>query len=271
VAVLVIDRRLRAAKQRERGHAAQAGAVLFASTSLPVVNAVDAGPLRRQIAPLVAHMATLDEAMQASLDKDRRDYARASQLMRWIVVARGILDRWILRDRVRHHRHERDRLTQELGLLAVDGAHPDLAAALPDSLRESFARGRTAADAAQRERAALLAPYQGSLLPAWMAEAVKDTRPLMHHILEQFTRRLFLRVPAIGALLAGWWLVHTYTDSTFESIQHNLGLGGRAHMSPGLLKFLRFFVPLLAAAVCAYAVNIIAVMVQRKYALPAEK
>jgi len=263
-----IDRRVRADRKREHKLVADAGAAVVASTPLIDLKYADAHSLRTQAADVTLRINALDLALRESLDKDRQDYAKASQLMRWIVVGRGVMDRWILQDRIRFHRREHARLLHEIGTLAFDNSHDALLEYIPGVLCDGVAQARTAIASAQAEREKLLAPWNGNALPPWLCTAVRECRAFLYHLWDQFSRRLFLRVPAIGALLASWWIAHTYTSDLIERIQYSMGLGGRAPMHPQTLKQLSFFVPIAAAGVVAYVTNAIARRVQRKYAIP---
>jgi len=265
-----LDRTLRAARKREKTLLAEAGVLLFAAQPDAVRNQAGAAPLLATITAVAAEISSLDAALKKSLDQDRADYAKASQLMRWVVVGRGFLDRWILGDRLRNHRRERARLDVELGALAFDGAHDPLLAHLSPAVKDGVSLARANIATAEAERVAILAPWGGKALPPWLDTAVGEIREFLVHFWDQLSRRLFLRVPAIGALVAGWWIANHYTDNTLERIQRSMGFGGRAHLSPHTLSLLKFWVPIATAAFCTYAVATIAKRVQRKYALPKE-
>jgi hypothetical protein len=55
-------------------------------------------------------------------------------------------------------------------------------------------------------------------------------------------------------MAVGWWIANTYTDSHLRSALRSLGLGhGGTHVVSGsTLKAMSFWLPLFAAAVCAY-------------------
>jgi hypothetical protein len=265
VAAARFDHRIRAAGKRERRFLLEAGVALAGSASHVVTGDAEVQGLKRKIDDMEITGAELRAEMDASLQKDRKDWARATQLMRWVVVGRGWLDRWIVRDRMKYHRREADARKRELGALAFDGHHPALLAVLPDTVRDGVTGARAEVAAAQAARAQRLAPWNGRPLPAWLAVAARETREFLKHFWEQLSRRLFLRVPAVAALVVGWWLANHYTDSTLERIQRSMGFGGRAHLSPETLAALKFWLPLLAAAFCTYVVSAIALRIQKKY------
>ena len=268
VAAAQFDRRIRVAEKRETRLLSGAGAALAAALSSVASADAAAVALRAKIDEMEVTATELGAAMEASLGKDREDWARATQLMRWVVVHRGLLDRWILRDRMKYQRRETDRLRRELGAMALDGNHPALEAAIPQPIRDDIVAARTEIAAAQAARAQCLAPWNGQPLPRWMSVASHEAGEFLKHFWDQLSRRLFLRVPAVGALVAGWWIANHYTDSTLERIQRSMGFGGRAHLSPETLALVKFWVPILAATACTYVVSAIAIRVQRKYAAP---
>jgi hypothetical protein len=264
------NHRIRKAQARERKALVEAGAALAASPSPAVASDPAAQALRVKIDEMEVTATELRTAMETSLGKDREDWGRATQLMRWVVVHRGLLDRWILRDRMKYQRREADKLRRELGALAFDGAHDVLRALVPDAMRGGIEKARADIASAQAARAQRLAPWHGEPLPGWMYVAVRETREFLKHFWDQLSRRLFLRVPAIGALVAGWWIANHYSDSTLERIQRSMGFGGREHLSAETLAALKFWMPILCAAVCTYIVSAIAIRIQRKYAAPKE-
>jgi hypothetical protein len=263
-----LDGKIRAARKREKKFMTDAGTDIVASMPLVDLPQADAQALRDRIGDIVLEMNALDLALRGSLEKDRQDYAKASQLMRWIVVGRGLLDRWILKDRVRFHLRERARLSHELGALAFDGTHDPLLNDVPAPIREGVVKARADIAAARSERAKLLAPWNGEPLPPWLATAVRETRAFFRHIWEHLSKRLFLRAPAIAALIVAWWIANHYTASFTERLRHSMGFGGRAPMDPGTLAQIKFIAPILAAALCSYLMSLVAVHVQRKYATP---
>ena len=62
------------------------------------------------------------------------------------------------------------------------------------------------------------------------------------------------RAPALAGLAVGWWIANTYTDSRWKSLARSLGIGsGGTHLVSGeTYRAMSFWLPLLAAAVCAY-------------------
>lgn len=270
IAIRRLDRSIRKARHVESVLVSDAGAAIAESTAPAVAADAAAQELRARIASIVRHMAALDGALDDSFKKDQQDYAQATQLMRWVVVARGILDRFILKDHVRYDRHERERLTRELGLLAGDPAHAALLEAVPVSLRDALAMVRAEAESLQQERERRLAPWHGEALPGWLTTIQCEGQTFLRFVWKQLLGKIFLSAPALGAMVGAWWIAHAYTDDRFERALHRMGLSGRDYMSPETLRLLKFCVPILAGAFCAYLVATISVRVQRKYALKDE-
>jgi hypothetical protein len=55
-------------------------------------------------------------------------------------------------------------------------------------------------------------------------------------------------------MAVGWWIANTYTDSRMRSILRTVGIGsGGTHVVSGsTYRAMSFWLPLLAAALCAY-------------------
>jgi hypothetical protein len=210
--------------------------------------------------------ATVGAALEQSLATDRRDFAGASDLARWAVVGRGVLERVVLRERARRAQRERAELERELGRTAFDGAHPELRRHLPDADASELAAARSEVDAAAVLEKHLCEPYGGEPLPAWLRSVLNETRSFFRHVWKQLSSRLFLRAPAIAGLFAGWWIARTFTDSALESLLHDVGLGGRRGISATTMSWLSFWLPLVAAALCSYLGAFVATRVQRRYA-----
>jgi hypothetical protein len=53
----------------------------------------------------------------------------------------------------------------------------------------------------------------------------------------------------------GWWVANTYTDSHLRSTLRSIGIGtgGTRVVSSSTYEAMTFWLPLLAAALCAYA------------------
>jgi hypothetical protein len=261
-----LDRRICRAQADEKKILAESGEKLSAAGDSPAANHPDTRELCERVRAAAAQLATLDDALKQSLENDRCDFAMASQLMRWIVITRGISDRWILRDRMRHHRREHAELSYNLGRVAFDGSHETLCGALPGEIRKGVETARAEAEAARAERENLLAPWHGEPLPPFLATAAGELCTFLRHLWKQLSSKLFMRAPALAALVAGWWIAHHYTTSTIETIRHSLGLGGRKPIDAETLRRMSFWIPIVAAAFCSWICAFIASRIQRIYA-----
>ncbi|HWE25969.1 MAG TPA: hypothetical protein VG496_18680 [Myxococcales bacterium] len=210
----------------------------------------------------------LDTAMRASLEEDRADFAMASAWGRPFVVIRGMAARAVLRDRIRLARSARDESRERLGRAALDGS-----VNLP---REPFVvdAGNRARDARARlsslvgERAALLAPFGGSLLPDWTNAVARELSAFGSAFARVVGNQLIPRLPALAGLVAGWWVTSTFTDSSLVATLHSWGIGDgpRRAVSTETLESMRFWAPIVAAAICSYLGNRIAAKVRARYA-----
>jgi len=248
-----------------------AGAMLAESTLPAVVDDTVARDLRERLASVIRDLNTLEAGLRDSFNKDQQDYALASQYMRWIVVARGIFDRLILRDRVRYYRQERQHLMHELGLLVNEPAHDQLSQAVSAPVREDIAKINSDLELLLKDRKQRLVAWNGQVLPYWLSTMLVEGYHYLFHVWKQLLGNLFISIPALGTMIATWWITHSYSDSTLERIQHELGLGGRSYLSPKTLQILNFCLPILVGAFCAYLVATITARIQRKYSPEGEK
>jgi hypothetical protein len=124
----------------------------------------------------------------------------------------------------------------------------------PGSLAHKVAavRGQLAAVTAERER--WVAPYGGRALPDWTAQAGAEATVFGRAVLTQLRSHLLPKAPAIAGLTVGWWIANTYTDSHLRSAIRSLGIGsgGTRVVSSSTYEAMTFWLPLLAAALCAY-------------------
>ena len=73
-------------------------------------------------------------------------------------------------------------------------------------------------------------------------------------------RQAFNQIPgmsAVAALIVGWWVASTFTTSPFRAFMARYGLmkGGRHVVSGNSYRFLSIVLPILVAAVTAFAVS----------------
>jgi hypothetical protein len=165
-----------------------------------------------------------------------------------VVIARGICARAVLHHRAARARRALGPRHEALGALAVTGAvgatgeGGDVHAA-----RESLVRLRL-----ERERR--LASFGETAHPAWARHAAVESAGLARALLAQLRAALVPKAPALAGMAVGWWIANTYTDSHVRSALRSVGIGsGGTHVVSGsTFKMMSFWLPLVAAAVCAY-------------------
>jgi len=188
---------------------------------------------------------------RASLDADRADLRAVAAWVKPAVILRGLCTRLVLRHRRSLERRALRPRFEALGELTTGSAERG---AEPGSLaREVTAvRGRLAAVTAERER--WVAPYGGSALPDWTTRAAAEAVVFGRAVLTQLRSHLLPKAPAIAGLTVGWWIANTYTDSHLRSAIRSLGIGsgGTRVVSSSTYEAMTFWLPLLAAALCAY-------------------
>jgi hypothetical protein len=113
-------------------------------------------------------------------------------------------------------------------------------------------RDELAATIAERER--WVAPFGGRALPAWTARAGTEAAGFGRAVLRQLRSHLVPKAPALAGLAVGWWIANTYTDSHLRSVLRSVGIGsgGTRVVSSSTYEAMSFWLPLLAAALCAY-------------------
>jgi hypothetical protein len=163
------------------------------------------------------HLRALADECRRSYEADRADGALVNGWMLPLVTVRGVAIRAVLRHRIaRGHRELRVRY-ETLARSAATGT-ADPVSPPPRVLVEEAGRfGRA---------------FWNQLRPAVLPKA-----------------------PALAGLAVGWWIANTYTDSRWKSLARSVGLGsgGTTVVSGDTYRAMRFWLPLLAAAVCAYA------------------
>ncbi|HWN83378.1 MAG TPA: hypothetical protein VNM87_14875 [Candidatus Udaeobacter sp.] len=196
--------------------------------------------LLAQIRPIQAELAELATQIERARVADRKDYGAVSPGMRPLVVTRGLCERMVLRDRMRQGRRALRPLFEQLG--ATAGVEPATAAAMTPAI-STPATARLATGAAKEGLAfgvAFVKQLQSTLIP---------------------------RAPALAGLAVGWWIARTYTDSRWRSVLHRIGFGdgGTKVVSSDTLQAMHFWLPILAAAICAYLGDRIARRFRRRY------
>jgi hypothetical protein len=207
---------------------------------------------REEVARLVTELVeerrrirSFERELAASLDADRSDLGQVSPWIKPVVIARGICARAVLRhrradaERALHPRYE------ALGALAASTARGTSA---------ELAGSRAALERLRAERERRLAAFGETAHPAWGAAAVAESAGLGRAILVQLRSTVLPKGPALAGMVVGWWVASTYTDSQLRSALRSIGIGhGGTHVVSGsTLKAMNFWLPLLAAAGCAY-------------------
>jgi hypothetical protein len=206
------------------------------------------GEAARLTADLAADGRRLDEfaaEAAASLEADRTDLGAVAPWMRPVVIARGVCARAVLRHRRALHRRALGPRFEALGALVV-----------ADQAREAsdIHAARASLGRLRLERERRLASFGETAHPAWARHAAVESAGLVRAILGQLRAALLPKAPALAGLAVGWWVANTYTDSHFRSALRSVGIGsGGTHVVSGSsFKAMSFWLPLLAAAVCAY-------------------
>jgi hypothetical protein len=222
------------------------------------------------VAELEEHARALTERLVASLEADRRDYrATGSEIGRALIVARGVLDRLVLRDETARARRDLPSRQAQLGTRILED--PEALARLPEEDRQRALAARAALENARAARTALLAPFGGDPLPAWMRGVLNELRDFGGYLKEELTRKIYLRLPALAAMAAAWWTTAHFTTSRFESSLNRFTGEGRTGVSEAALEQLQFWFPLVVAALVAYVLSTLTKRLGRRYLGEAEK
>lgn len=228
------------------------------SQSKPVTDAL------ARVVALEEQERELAQRLAASLEADRRDYrATEASLGRWLIVVRGILDRLVVRDEVWRARRELPGRLRELGARVL--ADAEAAETLPADERTHAVVAQKALRDATSEREALLTPFGGQALPTPLRILAGEFAAFFEFVREELTRKVFLRLPALAAMGAAWWVTQRFTSGRFEGrLNHYFGVG-RTGLSPEAIGWLSFWLPVLAAALVAYLVSRLSKRVRRRY------
>ena len=204
-----------------------------------------------EIAEGERRIAALETEAQASLDADRADLGAVAAWVKPAVVLRGLCTRLVLWHRRSLERRALRPRLEALGELATGSAEGGVQ---PGSGARDVAevRGQLAAVTAERDR--WVAPYGGSALPDWTTRAGTEAVGFGRAFLVQLRSHLLPKAPALAGLAVGWWIANTYTDSHLRSALRSLGIGsgGTRVVSSSTYETMTFWLPLLAAALCAY-------------------
>ncbi len=230
----------------------------------------DVRKMLAEAAGLATELTAVRSAQAESLEQDRADYPSASSWAKPVVVARGLLARLVLRDRARRIGNALRPLHRALGAASLDGRleAPDGAARPePAGLAREIAEQRRDIEAAEAERLRLLAPWGGKALPDWAHRVLNEGLAIGTAVGKEARVRLLPRLPGLVGLLAGWWVAHAFTASYWDRLTDGFGLrrGGPKVVSAETYRSLQFWVPLLAAAICAYLGSRLSASLERRY------
>jgi hypothetical protein len=199
-----------------------------------------------RIADARRELGALAEDRAASLEADRADLRRVATWMRPIVIARGLCARAVLYHRGAAVHRKLAPLHEAAGAVAAERG-------LRVKRRE-VVEARAGLDRLAAEREQQVGSFGGSAHPAWVRQVGSESAGLMHAVVTQLRSTLVPKAPALVGMAVGWWIANTYTDSHFRSALRSVGIGhGGTHVVSGsIYKAMNFWLPLLAAAVCAY-------------------
>jgi hypothetical protein len=216
----------RGALSEERASFRRAGERLAASAEASGPEALR--PWQDEIRRATERLAEIAGERRAVAEAEARDLAQVSWWIRPVVLLRGWASRVVLQD---HGRRV---------LRARDLAHEAL--------------GRAAAFRGKASPPRVVPAANEAALPLWAGRAGFEARGLAGALWNQLRSHLFPKAPALAGMAVGWWIANTYTDSRVRSVLRSVGIGsGGTHVVSGsTYRAMSFWLPLLAAAVCAY-------------------
>jgi hypothetical protein len=222
-----------------------------------------------EVAEFSLDVAAIESAMADSLDDDRNDFGAVAAWIRPLVILRGLAVRAVLRHRLLRARKERAAACGRLGAVALSAGPLDGNGTVAEAAAAARA-GRSRIDAAQAAERKLLAPFGGALFPGAVRRAGRESFAFSKTVAKELRGQFLPRLPALAGLLAGWWIATTFTDSQFSATLHSWGIGSgpRRAVSSETLSAMKFWLPILAAALCSYAGGRLGALVRSRYALP---
>jgi hypothetical protein len=190
---------------------------------------------------------TLERMLAVSMVRDRADYAAVASWARPLVVARGLLDRAVMRALQRRAAKDRADACVKLAAASLESA-----------------QGAQAVSAREASTCARTANAQVGPLPLVAREAGHFGR----YVWKEARGQLLPRVPALIGLGVGFWIAQTFTDSQLSATLHAWGLGsGPRHAVRGeTLRAMSFALPLFAAALTSYAGSRLGALIEARYA-----
>jgi hypothetical protein len=204
--------------------------------------------LRMEMQSGAARIAQLERDCRASLAADRADFTAVAHWVKPLVATRGLCTRLVLRHRVALLRRGLEPHHVALGELAA--AEPECW--YPLEREVTAVRTRRASVLAERQRR--LAEFGATAFPAWGARVATEAVGFGRAVFAQLRSHFVPKMPALAGLAVGWWIARTYTDSHLQSVLRSIGIGkgGTRVVTSSTYEAMSFWLPLLAAALCAY-------------------
>jgi hypothetical protein len=186
------------------------------------------GPWHHEVRRATDALASIAAERRTVAEAEARDLARVAWWIRPVVVLRGLASRIVLQHDRRSAARALDAAHEALGRAATPG-NGSRAAAIPSGTAAEGSR-----EAAGRTR--------------------REIHGFARAVWDQLRSHLLPKAPALAAMAVGWWVANTYTDSRFRSVLRSVGIGsGGTHVVSGsTYRAMTFWLPLLAAALCAY-------------------
>jgi hypothetical protein len=205
--------------------------------------AVENQEMRRWMQEIEAGLGRIESLTgdsRRSIEADRADLAIVARWMAPVVMLRGVCTRLVLRHAKAAARRQLRPCCEALGELAASRSD----SVTPLARQVAGLRG---------ER--WTAPYGGSAIPAGAVRVVKEASGFGRAVGHQLRSHFLPKAPALVGLVVGWWVANTYTDSHLRSVLRSVGIGsgGTRVVSSSTYEAMSFWLPLLAAALCAYA------------------
>jgi hypothetical protein len=246
-----LELRVRQLRRRERSTLRRLGAEVATAGAAAGAAGDGLAPLLTEIAEGEGRAAALLAQERSSLELDRADLRQVAGWVKPLVLVRGLCTRLVLRHR---RSGERRALRPRLETLGERVTELPGCTAAGGSLVREMVSLREQLSVATEERKRWGAPYGGSAIPPWAPHTARELRTFGRAVLMQLRSHLLPKAPAIAGLCVGWWIANTYTDSHLRSALRSLGIGsgGTRVVSSSTYEAMSFWLPLLAAALCAY-------------------
>jgi hypothetical protein len=232
-------------RRRERASLCRLGETL---ASAGPIESQDMRRWKQEIDAGLARIESLARERRQSLEADRADLATVARWMGPVVVLRGVCTRLVHRHLMAAARRGLRPCYEALGELAAGGGDA------PTGPTRQVAEVRAGLARVRAERERWVAPYGGSAIPAGATRVGVETAGLGRAVARQLRSQFLPKAPALVGLAVGWWIANTYTDSHLRSALRSIGIGsgGTRVVSSSTYEAMSFWLPLLAAALCAY-------------------